>query len=58
MQCIQLKRKSSLRGVLPKDFARASLDKTALGELVDLLANIEIGNDPNKDTLGTFTSIF
>jgi len=48
----------SLRGVLPKDFARASLDKTALGQLVDLLANIEIGNDPNKDTLGTVYEYF
>ncbi|MDD2267925.1 MAG: class I SAM-dependent DNA methyltransferase [Eubacteriales bacterium] len=52
------KENSSLRGVLPKDFARASLDKTALGELVDLLANIEIGNDPNKDTLGTVYEYF
>ena len=52
------KENPSLRGVLPKDFARASLDKTALGELVDLLANIEIGNDPNKDTLGTVYEYF
>ncbi len=52
------KENSSLRGVLPKDFARASLDKTALGQLVDLLANIEIGNDPNKDTLGTVYEYF
>jgi type I restriction enzyme M protein len=52
------KENSSLRGVLPKDFARASLDKTALGELVDLLSNIEIGNDPNKDTLGTVYEYF
>lgn len=52
------KENPSLRGVLPKDFARASLDKTALGELVDLLTNIEIGNDPNKDTLGTVYEYF
>jgi len=52
------KENSSLRGVLPKDFARASLDKTALGQLVDLLANIEIGNDPNKDMLGTVYEYF
>ena len=40
---------SSLRGVLPKDFARASLNKRALGELIDLLSDVEIGNDKNKD---------
>lgn len=42
------KENSSLRGVLPKDFARASLDKRSLGELVDLLSELEIGNEKTK----------
>lgn len=38
-----LKRKTlPFVGVLPKDFARASLDKRSLGELVDLLSELEI----------------
>lgn len=49
---------SSLRGVLPKDFARASLNKRALGELIDLLSELEIGNDKNKDTLGSVYEYF
>lgn len=52
------KENSSLRGVLPKDFARASLDKRSLGELVDLLSDLEIGGDKNKDTLGTVYEYF
>lgn len=52
------KENSSLRGILPKDYARASLDKTRLGELVDLLSNIEIGRDNNKDTLGKVYEYF
>ena len=52
------KENSSLRGVLPKDFARASLDKRSLGELVDLLSELEIGNDKNKDTLGSVYEYF
>ncbi len=52
------KENSSLRGVLPKDFARASLNKRSLGELVDLLSELEIGNDKNKDTLGSVYEYF
>jgi type I restriction enzyme M protein len=52
------KENSSLRGILPKDYARASLDKTRLGELVDLLSNIEIGRDNNTDTLGKVYEYF
>lgn len=32
----------NLKGVLPKDYARASLDKQMLGELVDLIGTIEL----------------
>ncbi len=52
------KENSSLRGVLPKDFGRASLDKGMLGQLVDLLSDLEIGADKNKDTLGTVYEYF
>jgi type I restriction enzyme M protein len=31
-----------LRGVLPKDYARPALDKQRLGELIDLIATIEL----------------
>ena len=33
---------ASLKGVLPKDYARASLDKRMLGELVDLIGTIDL----------------
>ena len=31
---------SALKGVLPKDYARPALDKTRLGQLIDLVSNI------------------
>ncbi|WP_028786968.1 type I restriction-modification system subunit M [Terrimonas ferruginea] len=34
---------SSLKGVLPKVFARQNLDPTSLGELIDLISNIALG---------------
>ena len=34
----------SLKGVLPKDYARPALDKQRLGELIDLIANIGLGD--------------
>src|SRR5919107_1449484 len=33
----------TLRDVLPKGFARPTLDKTRLGELIDLFTNLDIG---------------
>jgi len=32
----------TLKGVLPKDYARPTLDKTRLGELIDLIGTIEL----------------
>ena len=32
----------TLKGVLPKNYARPTLDKTMLGELVDLFSNIKM----------------
>lgn len=34
---------ASLKGVLPKVFARQNLDPTSLGELIDLVSNIALG---------------
>ncbi|MBI2266971.1 MAG: type I restriction-modification system subunit M N-terminal domain-containing protein, partial [Armatimonadetes bacterium] len=31
----------ALKGVLPKDYARPALDKTRLGQLIDLIGNID-----------------
>lgn len=49
-----------LKGVLPKDYARPALDKTRLGELIDLISNIGMGNDHclSKDTLGRVYEYF
>lgn len=51
---------ASLKGVLPKDYARPDLDKTRLGELVDLISNIGF-NQPGhtaKDLLGRVYEYF
>lgn len=44
----------SLRGVLPKVFARGNLDPTSLGELIDLVSNIALGDAKARsaDVLG------
>jgi type I restriction enzyme M protein len=49
-----------LKGVLPKDFARPGLDKQRLGELIDLIATIGLGDKENrsKDVLGRVYEYF
>lgn len=44
----------SLKGVLPKDYARPALDKQLLGELIDLIGTIGLGDSASrtKDILG------
>jgi len=44
----------SLKGVLPKQYARPALDKQRLGELIDLIGTIGLGDKENrsKDILG------
>jgi type I restriction enzyme M protein len=44
----------SLRGVLPKVYARPNLDRASLGGLIDLIGTITFtnANEPIKDTLG------
>ncbi len=44
----------SLKDVLPKDYARPGLDKMRLGQLVDMVSNIVVGDaaSRSKDVLG------
>ena len=50
----------SLKGVLPKDFARPGLDKLRLGQLINLVSDIALGSpaDRAKDTLGRVYEYF
>ena len=38
----------SLKGLLPKDYARPSLDKPELGQLIDLIATIGLGDAESR----------
>ena len=38
----------SLKGVLPKDYARPTLDKVVLGRLIDLVGTIGLGDKENR----------
>jgi type I restriction enzyme M protein len=51
---------SSLKGVLPKEYARPGLDKQRLGELIDLIGTIGLGYKENrgKDILGRVYEYF
>ena len=50
----------SLKGVLPKDYAHPRLDKQRLGQLIDLVGNISLGDKANrsKDILGRVYEYF
>lgn len=50
----------SLKGILPKVFARPNLDKAALGGLMDLVGNIALGDEAAKakDILGRVYEYF
>jgi len=50
----------NLKGVLPKEFGRPALDKQRLGELVDLISRIGLGDKDNrsKDVLGRVYEYF
>ena len=50
----------SLKGVLPKDYNRPALDKVMLGELIDLISGIGMGEpgDKAKDILGRVYEYF
>jgi type I restriction enzyme M protein len=49
-----------LKGVLPKTYARPDLDKQRLGELIDLISTISLGDKENrsKDILGRVYEYF
>src|SRR5450759_1415457 len=50
----------SLKGVLPKDYAHPRLDKQRLGQFIDLIGNIGLGDKANrsKDILGRVYEYF
>ncbi|MBU6249448.1 MAG: type I restriction-modification system subunit M [Xanthomonadaceae bacterium] len=50
----------SLKGVLPKDYARPALNKVMLGELIDLISGIALGEegDKSRDILGRVYEYF
>ena len=50
----------SLEGVLPKDYARPGLDKQRLGQLINLVSDIALGDPAHraKDTLGRVYEYF
>jgi type I restriction enzyme M protein len=50
----------SLKGVLPKDYAHPRLDKQRLGQLIDMVGNIALGDTENrsKDILGRVYEYF
>ncbi len=49
-----------LKGVLPKDYSRHSLDKHRLGELIDIIGKIGLGDEASqsKDILGRVYEYF
>ncbi len=51
---------SPLKGVLPKNYARPALDKQRLGELIDLVGTIGLGDyeSKSKDILGRVYEYF
>ena len=50
----------SLKGVLPKDYAHPRLDKGRLGQLIDLVGNIGLGDEASRsrDVLGRVYEYF
>lgn len=51
---------TSLKDVLPKDYARTALDKQRLGQLIDMISNIKVGDEASraKDLLGRVYEYF
>ena len=50
----------TLKGVLPKDYGRPALDAVMLGELIDLISGIALGEnrDRARDVLGRVYEYF
>ncbi len=59
MEAIE-KENQTLKGILPKVYARPNLDKTSLGGLIDLIGNIALGDEASKskDVLGRVYEYF
>jgi len=58
---VSIERKNpTLKDVLPKDYARPALDKQRLGQLIDLVTNIPLGDraSRSKDVLGRVYEYF
>jgi len=51
---------NQLKGILPKDYGREGLDKQRIGELIDLISNIGLGDSESKskDLLGQVYEYF
>ncbi len=50
----------ALKDVLPKDYARPALDKQRLGQLIDMISNIRVGDEDarSRDVLGRVYEYF
>ena len=50
----------ALKDVLPRDYARPALDKRRLGQLIDLISNIQVGDEDarSRDVLGRVYEYF
>ena len=50
----------ALKDVLPKDYARPALDKQRLGQLIDMISNIKVGDEDarSKDVIGRVYEYF
>ena len=50
----------ALQGVLPKDYARPALDKQRLGQIIDMISNVRIGDEEarSRDVLGRVYEYF
>ena len=50
----------ALKDVLPRDYARPALDKQRLGQLIDLVSNIQVGDEDarSRDVLGRVYEYF
>jgi len=50
----------ALKGVLPNGYARPALDKQRLGQLIDMISNIKVGDEASraKDVLGRVYEYF
>lgn len=60
MAAIEAANPKALRGVLPKDYARSAVDPTRIGELIDLIGTIGLGDQASRsqDILGRVYEYF